>query len=131
MQIREIASGAILISAFLIGCSAEDTDKRLSTPPTPAANVEEEKIVEREAAQREGISQTALDTARAELGKRILSGSIAGGAHMVVRGGDVVYFHVAGVSDIEDGTPLEADTIVRIYSMTKPITSVAAMKLWE
>ena len=131
MRIREISSVAILISAFLVGCSAEKTDSRLSKPPAPVADVEEEEIVERGATQLEGISREALDTARAELEKRVLSGSIAGGAHMVVREGDVVYFHVAGVSDIEDGTSLDADTIVRIYSMTKPITSVAAMKLWE
>jgi CubicO group peptidase (beta-lactamase class C family) len=131
MRIREISSVAILISAFLIGCSAIKTDSRLSKSRAPGADVEEEEILERGAAQSEGFSRDALDAARAELEKRILSGSIAGGAHMVVREGDVVYFHVAGVSDIEDGTPLEADTIVRIYSMTKPITSVAAMKLWE
>lgn len=79
----------------------------------------------------ENVSQDALDAARLELEKRIASGSIAGGAHMVVRNGEVVYFHVAGVRDIEDRTPLEADTIMRIYSMTKPITSVAAMTLWQ
>jgi CubicO group peptidase (beta-lactamase class C family) len=50
---------------------------------------------------------------------------------MVVRNGEVVYFNVAGVRDIEDRTPLAADTIMRIYSMTKPITSVAAMMLWQ
>jgi len=81
--------------------------------------------------QVENVSQQVLDEARIELEKRVASKSIAGGAHMVVRNGKVIYFHVAGVRDIEDQTPLEADTIMRIYSMTKPITSVAAMALWE
>jgi len=81
--------------------------------------------------QVENVSQQVLDEARVELEKRVASKSIAGGAHMVVRNGKVIYFHVAGVSDIEDRTPLEADAIMRIYSMTKPITSVAAMALWE
>jgi len=84
-----------------------------------------------EEAQVQNISRDALDAARVELEKRIASKSIAGGAHMVVRNGEVIYFHVAGVRDIEDRTPLEADTIMRIYSMTKPITSVAAMTLWQ
>jgi CubicO group peptidase (beta-lactamase class C family) len=79
----------------------------------------------------ENISRDALDAARVELEERIASKSIAGGAHMVVRNGEVVYFNVAGVRDIEDRTPLAADTIMRIYSMTKPITSVAAMMLWQ
>jgi CubicO group peptidase (beta-lactamase class C family) len=79
----------------------------------------------------EGISQQVLDEAAAELKKQVESKSIAGGAHLVVRDGKVVQFQVIGVSDIEDQTPLKADTIMRIYSMTKPITSVAAMTLWE
>jgi len=81
--------------------------------------------------QVEYVSQDALDAARLELEKRIANQSIAGGAHMVVRNGEVVYFHVTGVRDIEDRSPLEADTIMRIYSMTKPITSAAAMMLWQ
>ncbi len=79
----------------------------------------------------ENISRAALDAARVELEARIASERIVGGAHMVVRNGEVVYFHVAGASDFEDRTPLEADTIMRIYSMTKPITSAAAMMLWQ
>jgi CubicO group peptidase (beta-lactamase class C family) len=81
--------------------------------------------------QVEGVSRKALDEARAELEARIASKSIAGGAHIVVRNGKTIYFHVAGVDDIDDRTPLEADSIMRIYSMTKPIVSVAAMTLWE
>lgn len=77
------------------------------------------------------VSQESLDKAKAELHEAISSDSIAGGAHMVVRDGKVVYFEVAGASDIEDKTPLKADTIMRVYSMTKPITSVAAMTLHE
>jgi CubicO group peptidase (beta-lactamase class C family) len=56
--------------------------------------------------QAENVSQQVFDEARIELEKRIASKSIAGGAHMVVRNGKLVYLHVAGVSDIEDRTPL-------------------------
>ena len=77
------------------------------------------------------ISQESLDGARAKLHGAVEAGEIAGGAHLVFHNGKVVYFEVAGVRDIEDSTPLDADTIMRIYSMTKPITSVAAMMLYE
>ncbi|MCS1409067.1 MAG: Esterase EstB [Verrucomicrobia subdivision 3 bacterium] len=61
----------------------------------------------------------------------IESGKVAGGVHLVVRQGETQYFEVGGYSDIERKIPFKADTIVRIYSMTKPITSVAAMILFE
>ena len=61
----------------------------------------------------------------------ITEGQVAGAVHLVARNGTTIYVHVAGVRDIEDGDPIDADTIVRIYSMTKPITSVAAMTLYE
>lgn len=77
------------------------------------------------------ISPQALEAAKAELQRQVESGRVAGGAHLVVRYGQVLHFEIAGVSDIEDKTPFEADTILRIYSMTKPITSVAAMTLYE
>ena len=50
---------------------------------------------------------------------------------LVARGGQVVHQSVLGHASLEDRTPLTEDSIVRIYSMTKPITSVAFMMLVE
>jgi len=61
----------------------------------------------------------------------IAKGSVAGAAHLVIQHGKVVHLDSAGVADIETKQPFTEDTIVRIYSMTKPITSVAAMALFE
>ena len=49
----------------------------------------------------------------------------------VARDGKLVYVAEYGKRDIEADLPVEHDTIWRIYSMTKPITSLAAMMLWE
>jgi CubicO group peptidase (beta-lactamase class C family) len=49
----------------------------------------------------------------------------------ITRGGKVVHVASAGERDAEAGLPVETDTIWRIYSMTKPITSVAAMTLYD
>ena len=49
----------------------------------------------------------------------------------VARGGQLCHVASAGHADVEDETPVADDTIFRIYSMTKPITSVAALMLWE
>ena len=50
---------------------------------------------------------------------------------VVARDGQVVHQSVLGKASLEAGTPMREDTIVRIYSMTKPITSVAFMMLVE
>lgn len=79
----------------------------------------------------QNISPAALAQAKAELHQAVEAGQIAGGAHLVFHRGQTACFEIAGVSDIEDKTPFRADTILRIYSMTKPIVSVAAMGLYE
>ncbi|MXY17793.1 MAG: beta-lactamase family protein, partial [Acidobacteria bacterium] len=58
-------------------------------------------------------------------------GRVAGVMTMVARRGQVVHWAAAGVRDVATDDPLEPDDIFRIYSMTKPITSVATMMLVE
>ncbi|MGE0600231.1 MAG: serine hydrolase domain-containing protein [Dehalococcoidia bacterium] len=58
-------------------------------------------------------------------------GKIAGCQALVARHGQVAHFSTLGCADIERATPMREDTIFRIYSMTKPITSVALMQLYE
>lgn len=50
---------------------------------------------------------------------------------VVTRGGKVAYVAHHGYRDLEAGAPVETDTLFRIYSMTKPVTSVAAMICYE
>jgi CubicO group peptidase (beta-lactamase class C family) len=65
-----------------------------------------------------------------------LDGFVANGRHKgsllaITRGGRIAHVSYRGQRDAEAGLPVEPDTIWRIYSMTKPITSVAAMLLYE
>ena len=50
---------------------------------------------------------------------------------VVARRGKIVHFETIGMRDVENKKPVESDTIFRIYSMSKPITSVAVMMLYE
>src|SRR5262245_59392686 len=59
------------------------------------------------------------------------SRQIAGGAALVARRGKIVHLATAGMQDAEAGVPISEATIYRIASMTKPVTSVAAMMLVE
>ena len=58
-------------------------------------------------------------------------GRLAGITTMVARRGRVVDFQTYGQRDIEAGSPMQEDAIFRIYSMSKPITGVALMTLYE
>ncbi|MDM8542972.1 serine hydrolase domain-containing protein [Desulfococcaceae bacterium HSG9] len=59
------------------------------------------------------------------------AGKLPGATALVARHGQVAFCESLGFQDIEEQKPLTADTILRFYSMTKPITSVAVMMLYE
>lgn len=50
---------------------------------------------------------------------------------LVARRGEIAYLSMQGLMDVERGKPVQRDTLFRIYSMTKPITSIALMQLYE
>jgi CubicO group peptidase (beta-lactamase class C family) len=61
----------------------------------------------------------------------IKMGRLPGAVVLVTRNGKVGYFEAFGLQNKQSGTPMRKDSIFRIYSMTKPIVSVAVMMLWE
>jgi CubicO group peptidase (beta-lactamase class C family) len=65
------------------------------------------------------------------LSRYIEPGKIAGALTLVARRGEVAWLSPLGVMDRERKKPMRADTLFRIYSMTKPVTSVAMMMLHE
>jgi len=79
-----------------------------------------------------GMSKAALDRLEAHLKHRYIDAGRFPGTQLVVyRRGKVVHSEVQGLADIERKAPVRDDTIFRIYSMTKPLTSVAFMMLFE
>ena len=80
--------------------------------------------------------EVGLDPARLGRLDAYLDGFVDSGRHkgsllVITRGGRIAHVSHRGQRDAEAGLPVEPDTIWRIYSMTKPITSVAAMMLYE
>lgn len=63
--------------------------------------------------------------------KEIRDGSIAGASLMILKDNEEILKEVYGYSNIENQQPMRLDTIFRLYSMTKPVTAVAAMILYE
>jgi CubicO group peptidase (beta-lactamase class C family) len=79
-----------------------------------------------------GMSKTALDRLENHQKKRYIdAGRFPGTQLLVYRRGKIVHSTVQGFADLERKAPVKDDTIFRIYSMTKPLTSVAFMMLVE
>lgn len=78
-----------------------------------------------------GLDSAALDRLDDALSGFVDRGELAGLSYMVARRGRVGRVRVFGRQDLESGTPLSRRSIFRIFSMTKPVTGVAMMKLFE
>lgn len=108
-------AAAVLIAAALAVASA--------AAPLPLAA--RPAIAEHERAR---IDKRRIDAA---LAKMVADGRAAGTSALVWQGGREVYFGHAGFADREARRAMARGTIVQIYSMTKPVTGVALMQLWE
>ena len=82
-------------------------------------------------AKEVGLDSTRLKSIDKHFDRYVDEGRLAGYAVAVARHGKVAYFSMYGSKDSETGTPITDDTIYRIFSMTKPITSIALMMLVE
>ena len=78
-----------------------------------------------------GFSASRLSRIDTAMQRYVDQKTLAGIVTLVARRGEVVHFEKFGYQDIATSKPMELDTIFRIYSMTKPITSVALMMLFE
>ena len=78
-----------------------------------------------------GMSTSRLERIAQVMQRWVDNGKIPGALTMIAREGRLVHFEKVGMQDVATAKPIEYDTIFRIYSMTKPITSVAVMMLYE
>ncbi|MEH6558159.1 MAG: serine hydrolase domain-containing protein [Oceanicoccus sp.] len=90
------------------------------TAMMPVATPEEVGMCSERLARIPAFFQTYLDKEK-----------VSGMSFLIGRGGKIAYQHSMGVKDFDTGSPIDTDTIFRIYSMSKPITSVALMMLYE
>lgn len=77
------------------------------------------------------FSKTGLEALDARLKQTVTDSQVPGLAYSLVQGDRVIAQGYHGVQSWNTNRPIQEDTIYRIYSMTKPITGVAMMQLWE
>jgi CubicO group peptidase (beta-lactamase class C family) len=78
-----------------------------------------------------GLSAPRLERISAHLQRYIDAGKVAGTLTLVARQGQIAYCEPQGHLELERTRPMQHDSIFRIYSMSKPITSVGLMMLYE
>lgn len=78
-----------------------------------------------------GMSSERLDRIAPLIQSYVDQGELVGATSMIARHGEVVHFETYGDLNMETGQDMQEDSIFRIYSMTKPITSLAVMMLYE
>ena len=78
-----------------------------------------------------GFDAARLERIGAHFDRYVEDGRLPGWLVRIARDGELVHQAMGGQRDVEAGLAVEEDTLWRIYSMTKPITSVAAMTLYE
>jgi CubicO group peptidase (beta-lactamase class C family) len=78
-----------------------------------------------------GLSTAGLERLGRVLHGEIERGRVPGAVALIARRGQLAYFECFGQRDPARASPMALDSIFRIYSMTKPIVSAAAMMLWE
>ena len=112
------------VSLFaLLACEAT-----LAAPGDSAAQAEDLVVA---APAEAGMSAQRLGRITAMSQRYVDAGQLAGVVTLVARNGKIVHFEAVGQRGVDDPTPLEKDDLFRIYSMSKPITAVAAMMLYE
>ncbi|MEZ6028603.1 MAG: serine hydrolase domain-containing protein [Hyphomonadaceae bacterium] len=142
-MLRRAYSAVAMTAVFLASCTQMPT----ATPANDMAEVKREIQVqvvrtEDKPSGPRNLSVTAspedlgFDAARLKklddyMAGVVAQGRVAGMTTLLARHGQIVEFNTYGKASIDAGTPITKDSIFRIYSMTKPITGVAMMVLYE
>lgn len=81
--------------------------------------------------EKQGVSSKRLERLNELSQQYVDEGRVAGIVNLVMRNGKVIHYQATGARGVNDSGPVKRDDLFRIYSMTKPITAVAAMQLYE
>jgi CubicO group peptidase (beta-lactamase class C family) len=125
MSLRPIAASCLLFvgaAALMPAWTEAQTSRRVVAATSPAAVVP---------AQSVGLSAERLDRVTKTMQRYEAEGRIAGAVTLVMRRGKLAQFEATGFADLERKKPMTKDTIFRIASMSKAVTSVATMMLVE
>ncbi|MGO8787287.1 MAG: serine hydrolase domain-containing protein [Terriglobia bacterium] len=129
MRKRWVRGLLVLVWLFFLGGVVESQTPKhpKSNPPAPPALAANTTTTPEEV----GLSSERLARIASAIQKSVDDGRISGGVSLVARHGKIAYFQAVGMADRDAHKPMRTDSIFRICSMSKPLTSVAVMMLYE
>ncbi len=138
-MLRLTSSIAVLAATLLASCTQmppqveERREVRVEVHKIGGAGHEGPRNLSATAASPEALG---FDSARLKklddyMTNVVTSGRVAGMTTLLARHGQIVSYKTYGAANLDTGAPIDNDTIFRIYSMTKPVTGVAMMVLFE
>ena len=100
---------------------------------TPGLNVRaEESWPQKEAgAEASSFNAAGIEKLNQAMREVVANQDVAGMVWLLAKDGEIATYEHSGLARLEDGTAMTQDSLFRIYSMTKPVTGVALMILWE
>ena len=114
MTVIKTARNLVLVLAVMLVVAPASAKEMSSTKP-----------------ERQGFSSERLEKLTQLMNAKVEDGTMVGGMGVIARNGKIIYSQTYGQADREAGKAMTDDAIYRIYSMTKPITGVALMMLYE
>ncbi len=109
--------GAALAMGLITACASQPVGASFDTLAASATG--------------KGFSEAGLAKLEAAMADQVDDGNVIGISTLLVKDGQVIQYTQNGTRSMADAAPITEDTIFRIYSMTKPITGVALMTLYE
>jgi CubicO group peptidase (beta-lactamase class C family) len=131
-QIRWVSAGLIAacaVAPFAVRSSAQQAHRPAAAVPKNSERSSRDLATI--APESVGVSSERLRRIDAAMTRLVDEKQVAGLVTLLERHGKIVHFNAAGKLDVRKPDPLQKDSIFRIYSMTKPITGVAMMMLYE
>ncbi|MEL6286777.1 MAG: serine hydrolase domain-containing protein [Pseudomonadota bacterium] len=126
------AATVMLASAGATPDAPEATALTPAAPdPAPPAAIAEPVAADTLSVPEPQFTPDGVAALEARMAQFVADGDVAGIDTLLVQGDQVISRSMAGIRKAETGAPITEDTIYRIYSMTKPVTGVAMMMLYE
>ncbi len=124
MNAAKLSAGVVL-ALLLAGCPASQSETAPEAAAEPVGDIVEA------APASAGMSAERLGRLKSMAEHYVAEGRVPGMVLLVARDGKIVHFEATGARGLNNAAPLQKDDLFRIYSMSKPITAVAAMMLYE
>ncbi|MGA9062688.1 MAG: serine hydrolase domain-containing protein [Terracidiphilus sp.] len=119
---------SVLLAAIILAFAVPAVQAQQSIPrPAPVPIIDMTPV----SPESVGFSSERLERLHAAIQEELDKKQLAGAVTILARHGKIVDYHAYGMRDLASATPMTKDTIFRDYSMTKPVTGVAMMILYE